>query len=63
LYNVQTDPADMDNVIDQHPDIARKLKEQLNKIVGPDAAKPRKPASDDEDAAPSAAKMLKNGTK
>ncbi len=49
LYNVQMDPAETNNVIEQHPDIAKKLKEQLGEIVGKDAAKPRKTPYDDED--------------
>lgn len=34
LYNVDNDPAEMENIIGQHPDIAHSLHEQLNKIVG-----------------------------
>lgn len=34
LYNLDSDPAEMQNVIGQHPDIAHRLHEQLNKIIG-----------------------------
>lgn len=41
LYNLQNDPAELNNVMEQHPDIARELKELLNKIVGTAMASPR----------------------
>jgi arylsulfatase A len=59
LYNVLTDPAETNNVMSQHPDIAARLKEQLDKIVGPDGARVRKVISDLDKAPPVAAKKKK----
>jgi len=59
LYDVKADPAEKQNVIAQHPDIAAKLKAELDKIVGSDAGKVNRTGSDDEDAPAPGAKMDK----
>jgi len=64
LYNVQIDPAEMTNVMDQYPDLARELKALRNKLVGTDRMKSKLIASqqmagtvtDDEDVDPATAK-------
>ena len=55
LYDVPADPAETNNVIAQHPDIAAKLKAELDWIVGPATTNVWRGGSDDEDAAPAGA--------
>ena len=33
LYNIESDPSEKKDVIDQHPDIANQLVEKINKII------------------------------
>lgn len=55
LYDLSTDPAENQNVIDQHPDIAERLREKMRQVIIESPAPPPRSASSielaDEDVA------------
>lgn len=48
LFNLEDDPGEKHNVLDQHPEIARKLQQQLAEIIESGRSRPPSPATPTE---------------